>query len=251
MPRTRSNGIQRTRKEYVAQTRLSDEIVSAMENAGKVKLTSAIRSEIETYLQDYEFLRYYEKCEAGRLIRNEIEQMGRALQVVIHTAKKLDRLQGHGHLWTYIAGEADVDALAELERLARVKDLARTLAHAIAGARSKKSVDHGMPHLLFRLEAAYKAAGGEATYVTNADGQRGGEFVRFCDEALGALPRKLFDGHRPPSIGARWERLYRERKNPAARRRTTRDRIWVGKATPALLVPAHYETLPSSPTIDD
>ena len=212
--------------QYQSQTKVSNKGFEELEKISGLKLDNARRRAIVAALNRYEFFRKYENDGTGQKRWKAFAAIEDRLRSVIKAAKAEEELPGH--LWSLVTGRAGINSEVELKRLQRVCDQFQKLKREIEHGRKKEN-DPWLSSLLFDLEEQFILAGGTRTGVARGGNKRrGGRFVRFCDAALGNLPKWP-----NKSIGARWETLFNRRKKgikPAWH-------IWVGKAHPGL---AHY-----------
>jgi hypothetical protein len=183
-----------------------------------------LRRNVERRVQKYEFFRYCWDRGDGLHLPRLIQRMEKVCRDAARLAQEIE--EEPGHLWSFMTAETGVDSDRQLQRFTDLADFCNEmLARAKPGKGNSR--DTFCDDLLSDLQAVFRAAGGGRTGVTrDADGKRTGRFLKFCAAAMAGLPEK----YRPQSLdalGARWERICKERKEGCVKRRS-----WLGGPSP-------------------
>jgi hypothetical protein len=223
--------------QFQAQTQISNEALTRIEQAagGHIRIDAEGRAAIQRALQEFEYLRTYESAGINEPRRADLRNLAAVLEQAVTLARQLNVPP---LLWPYIAELANVDYEIELVELQRLAVAARATSDRVELARKDIRPDPWLPRLLLQLEEQYVRAGGNKTGVTNKRNsktgrfEKGGRFVRFCNEALLTLPESC---RLKKSVGSRWAEIYatrRKRRNqPQEGAITTVSGDWPGKAT--------------------
>lgn len=211
--------------EFEFLTKLSDEDFVRIETAGEIMLDAEHRASIRLHLNEFEYFQRLAGKSYGETFLSVLERLETDLNEIISIAETLDRLPGH--LWSYIADNAD-DAQSDLVRLKANRDRLTELNAFVDGAQERRTAYPSLYRLLTDLERVFKAAGGGNTKISRKEAdKRGGPFIRFADAAILALPAAF----RPEkSISARWERILSKKKKATPSKRRT----WVGRPHPLM-----------------
>ena len=210
--------------DFPVRTKLSGQDFARMEEAGAVKLDADRRTRIaSSSRQHFEFFRRLERQDYGSVFRSTLRVLQANLDEVAAIAGAIDSLPGH--LWSEpLSDHAEVNAENELYRLKAIAGQLAGLNGSIDKARKRRSPDPFLPRLLEGLEREFMAAGGGSTGISRGTKKRGGRFLQFAEAAISNLPPDL----RPnTSMGARWDRILRERRTPE-RPKSEGKSIWVG-----------------------
>lgn len=177
--------------EFVPTTNLSEDVVRKMRAAtgDRVKIESESREQIKRLLQQYEYVKKYERAGPNEPRRADLRKLAASLDEALRLAKAFN--QEPPRLWAGIATEADDYMFGQdlnESTLGRLATAARKLSNDIETKRKRRTADQWLKQLLFELETEFRRGGGQHTGVTNKNGERGGRFVRFANEALKAAP---------------------------------------------------------------
>jgi hypothetical protein len=199
--------------DYFPSVELTSDDFEILEGIGRIKLSTEHRKEILQLLREYEYLRHLKEARHLSSLRADVLKLANRFGDAIKIIESLPT--NPGHIWAFLATEADVDDYDE--EIRRLRNLKHTCEQFFQKyKKSSRKPDTFLETCLGQLQSTFRRAGGKI------------KFLDFACAALCHLPRP-YRPHSQRALGARLERI-----RSSVRRRGPRTSSWIGDPHPIL-----------------